>query len=82
MIQTLNSTPGQHLIFVQDPPAIKLFFEYVFNSANIDGQKIVWARTMGPIENRKLLDYYRTRQAWLFQSDGETYTLIAYPRSP
>jgi hypothetical protein len=46
-------------------------FEYVFNRADIDSSRIVWARDMGDARNRELLDYYRDRQVWLLEPDSE-----------
>jgi hypothetical protein len=34
--------------------------EYVYNSADIDGQTVIWARDLGPMRNRELIDYYRS----------------------
>jgi hypothetical protein len=45
--------------------------EWVYNGADIDGQKIVWARDMGPEKNQELLDYYRGRKFWIVEADGE-----------
>jgi hypothetical protein len=39
--------------------------EWVYNRADIDNQQVVWAREMDPAENRRLLNYYGDRQAWL-----------------
>jgi len=49
--------PGKHLIVVA-PDA----FDFVYNGADIDGQRVVWARDLG--DNRALLAYYRDRRAW------------------
>jgi len=45
--------------------------EWVFNGADIDSQKIVWARDMGSERNRELLDYYRGRKFWEVKADGD-----------
>jgi hypothetical protein len=44
--------------------------EWVFNGADIDGQKIVWARDMGAGKNKELVDYYRGRKFWEVEADG------------
>jgi hypothetical protein len=46
-------------------PDFDLDREWVYNLADIDGSKIVWARDMGAEKNRELLDYYRGRQFWM-----------------
>jgi hypothetical protein len=41
----------------------------VYNRADIDGSKIVWARDMGPEKNQELVDYYRGRKFWMAEAD-------------
>jgi hypothetical protein len=43
--------------------------EWVYNSADIDDSKIVWAREMNPSQDKGLLDYYRERRVWLLEAD-------------
>jgi hypothetical protein len=56
--------------------------EWVYNGADIDNQKIVWARDMGPAENQELLDYYNTRRAWLLEADKIPLTIRDYSIPP
>jgi hypothetical protein len=54
-------------------------YEYVFNSADIDGSQIIWARDMGEAKDRELVDYYRgSRKLWLWQPDTDPEALIPY----
>ena len=43
--------------------------EWVYNGADIDNSKVVWARDMGKEKNRELLEYFKDRQAWLVEPD-------------
>ena len=43
----------------------QLYREWVYNEANIDGAKVVWAREMDTAHNRKLLEYFADRCVWL-----------------
>lgn len=65
----LEETPGKHLVIVRYSPDHEPFDEWVYNEADIDGSRIVWAREMDPAENRRLLNYFKDRQAWLLFAD-------------
>lgn len=71
LMAELGKHPGKHLVIVHSTRSSDSSVDYVFNRSDIDGSKVVWARDMGAIANRRLLDYYRDRQVWsLEQSDG------------
>jgi hypothetical protein len=70
IIHELDAIPGQHVVFVSYAPDFDPDREWVFNGANIDAQKIVWARDMGAEKNRELLEYYRGRRFWQVEADG------------
>lgn len=63
--QRLAGLPNRQLVVVQYVPYQPRFKEYVYNGADIDGQRVVWARSMGQVANLRLLDYYRDRDVWL-----------------
>lgn len=71
IVQELDALPGKDVVLVKYAPDFDLDREWVFNGADIDGSKIVWARDMGPEKNQELLDYYRGRKFWIVQADGE-----------
>jgi hypothetical protein len=64
LLAQLSRLPGKHLILVhyhvRDIPSK----EWVYNRADIDNSKVVWARDMGPEANQELLRYYASRQVW------------------
>ena len=53
--------------------------EWVYNDAEIDGSKVVWARDMGTEKNQELIDYFKDRRVWLLQPDADPPTLTDYP---
>ena len=59
----LARVPGTHLVFVRYW-AQHRFKEWVFNAADIDSARVVWARDLGPDENEKLRRYYPGRTVW------------------
>jgi hypothetical protein len=52
---------------------------WVYNPADIDSAKIIFARDYGPCGNQELLKYYANRQKWLLVVDGFDYTMTPYP---
>jgi hypothetical protein len=85
VMANLNSRPGKHLAIVRYDPDhdVKfyklLFNEWVFNEADIDGAKVVWARDMGPAQNAELIKYFSNRRAWLLDADAAPPRLASYP---
>ncbi len=70
IVQKLEALPEEHVVLVNYGPSFDLDREWVYNGADIDSQKIVWARDMGPEKNQELLDYYRGRRFWQLSVDG------------
>ena len=76
LISELEARPGSHLVLVSYGPNHDPFREYVYNAADIDPSRIVWARDMGPEENRGLLEYFHGRQVWRLDADVEPLRLV------
>jgi len=74
----LQQAPGKHLVLVRYRPEHEPFAEWVYNEADIDNSKIVWAREMDPSENHRLLDYFKDRHAWLVEADEKPPRLLEY----
>jgi hypothetical protein len=71
LLDQLKEDGGRHLMIVRYGPLHSPLNEWVYNEANIDGAKIVWAREMDTEQNRKLLEYFKDRAAWLVEVDHE-----------
>ena len=69
--------PGKVLIFVRYSPQHIFQDEWVYNAADIDAARVVWARDLGEEEDRKLRDYYPDRSVWLLEPDFRTPRLMA-----
>ncbi len=78
VIQQLDREPGPQLVLVRYKPNHIVDVDDVYNSADIDGSKIVWARDMGEQDNQELLNYYRNRSAWLYEPDQSPPRLVPY----
>lgn len=69
MMAQLNGLPGRHLVLVRYLPNHDWFGEWVYNDADVDGSRVVWAHDMGPAGNQELLDYFKSRRVWLVEAD-------------
>lgn len=78
----LGGMPGKQLVLVRYGAKHDPLAEWVYNGADIDGQKIVWARDMGDAQNREVLRYYHDRQAWMLEPDGSPAKLSPYAPNP
>jgi hypothetical protein len=60
----LRGQPGRHLVIVkakQDPVNL---LQWIYNDADIDSSRIVWARDLDPWRNAELMAYFEGRQVW------------------
>jgi 4-amino-4-deoxy-L-arabinose transferase-like glycosyltransferase len=76
--QELDKVPGQLLVFVRYLPQHIFQDEWVYNAADIDGSRIVWARDLGTGENEELLRYYPGRTALVLETDFQRPKLSEY----
>lgn len=65
LMALLNRGPERHLIIVRYAPGHSSSMEWVQNGADINGEKVIWARDMGAEENEKLIAQYPGRKTWL-----------------
>ncbi len=68
LLARLQSYPGQHLVIVRYKPGHSVHNEWIYNEANIDRAKVVWAREMDPASNAALLRYFKDRKPWLLEA--------------
>ncbi|MEO6787249.1 MAG: hypothetical protein ABI318_14045 [Chthoniobacteraceae bacterium] len=85
IIDQLHRDGGKHLVVIRYGPNVANtptfgYRDWTRNDADIDGQEIIWAREMDAEHNRKLLDYYKDRRAWLLDVDISGTKLLPYPR--
>ena len=82
LIKQLEFEGGHHLVIVSYAPKHGVHEEWVYNEADIDRARVVWARDLGAEKNRKLLDYFKDRHIWVFNPDQSRVKLVPYPDSP
>jgi hypothetical protein len=76
----LESMPGKHLIIVRYNTNHNIHDEWVYNGADIDGAKVLWARELGAQQNQKLFAYFKDRKIWLAIPDTDNTSLEPYSR--
>jgi len=66
VFEKLQAEPGKHLVMVRyNEDDLSVHDEWVYNSADIDKSKIVWARELEKTQNEKLFAYFKDRKIWL-----------------
>jgi hypothetical protein len=81
VLRKLQSEPGRHLVIVRYSPFHNLNHDWVYNSHDIDGSNVVWARDMGVSKNQELLEYFKNRKVWLVEADESPPKLLPYGTS-
>ena len=76
--QQLRALPGEHLVVVRYSKDHNSGEEYVYNDADIDRAKIVWAREIPGMDFSPLLNYFRNRKVWLYEPDEDDSTVQPY----
>jgi hypothetical protein len=73
----LCATPGEHLVLVQYSPTSQSG-EWVYNSADIDKSKVVWARVIPGTSLQPLLEYFKDRHVWIAEPDAGPPRMLPY----
>jgi len=88
--QQLRNTPGEHLVIVRyyaERDAAGKWVnhrlsDWVYNAADIDHAKVVWAREIPGIDIQPLLNYFRGRRVWVVEPDAIPPRLTPYGGAP
>jgi len=81
--QRLARMPGEHLVLVRYSQNHNSGKEYVYNDADIDHAKTVWAREIPGMDLSPLLHYFRNRDVWVFEPDEDDESVSPYsPQRP
>ena len=74
----LAALPGEHLVLVRYSKDHNSGEEYVYNDADIDRAKTVWAREIPGVDLGPLFNYFPNRDVWLYEPDGDNTTVRPY----
>ena len=78
ILSRLEHMPGDQLAIVRYKPDHDFILdEWVYNRADIDGSKVIWARDMGA-QNEELVRYFASRRVWLVEPDYDPPRLTPY----
>ncbi len=69
VLKQLDKEPGLLLVFVRYGPNHFIHTDWVYNDADIDSSRIVWARAMPNGKDEELLKYYPNRRAFILDDD-------------
>jgi hypothetical protein len=78
IIRQLKKIPGEHLVLVHYTEEHNIHMEWVYNSADIDNSKIVWAREIPGMDLAPLFAYYPKRKVWEVEADDGPPELVPY----
>jgi len=76
--ESLSKIPGKHLVLVKYSQRHSPHAEWVYNGADIDDSKIVWARYLDKQKNGALTHYFFDRYIWVLSPDAPKLELKCY----
>ncbi len=74
----LERSEGKDLVLVRYSADHSIFDEWVYNSADIDASRVVWAREMSPEKDREIVAYFKDRKVWVLDADAKPARLTSY----
>jgi hypothetical protein len=78
VLDQLQHAQKKQLVIVRYQPGHNFIMdEWVYNKADIDDSKVIWARDMGP-QNAELVNYFKDREVWLAEPDYTPARLSRY----
>jgi hypothetical protein len=72
ILKQLEALPGKHLVIVRYSTGNTEIGEWVYNHADIDSAKVVWAREIPGVEIEPLLKYFSSYHIWLLDHPNLT----------
>jgi hypothetical protein len=80
ILAMLGKMGGHHLAIVKPKNDPNNLFQWIYNDADIDASRVVWARDLGADANQALLKYFAGRQVWLVDPNKDPAEIVPYPR--
>jgi len=77
----MGARGGKQLLIVHNGYHEVPWIDWIYNEADIDHSHLIWARDMGYLKNKELLDYYPDRQVWYVDRGDTAYRIIPYDQA-
>jgi hypothetical protein len=77
----LESQPRPQLVIVRYSADHSPDQEWVYNHADIDGSRVVWARELDPADDARLISYFSGREVRLLEADVYPQHVVRYERA-
>jgi hypothetical protein len=78
----LEKQAGTHLVIVRYSRTHYPHAEWVYNRADIDHSKVIWARYIPGVDLSPLLNYFRGRHVWIVDADASSPAPRPFPEPP
>jgi hypothetical protein len=78
LVKQLDALPNRQLVIVRYSPDHFPFVEWVYNAADVDHAKVVWAREIPGVDMNPLFEYFRGRTILLLEPDRQPVQLRPY----
>ncbi len=78
IVSTLKQMPDRQVVFVHYSASHDPATEWVYNCANLQTSKIIWARDMGKTANLELWSEFPGRRTWIVYPDQSSAFLESY----
>jgi hypothetical protein len=83
LVKQLDAMPNTQLVVVRYAPDHPPFIDWVYNKADVDHAKVVWAREIPGVDMNPLFDYFRGRTVLVLEPDKLPLQFRPYsPSSP
>jgi hypothetical protein len=82
ILAELEGYPGRQLAVVRYRPGHDYHQEWVYNEAELDAAKVIWARDMDPEQNADIIRYFKDRSVWLVEADETPPRVTPYAVPP
>lgn len=78
IVEALDAIPGRHLVLVKAKTDPNNLLQWIYNDADIDNARIVWARDLGSERDAQLVQYFAGRDVWVVDPNVEPATCRRY----